>query len=70
MKNQYIVATAGEFTGQTGRVLASHTYPEIGLHYSVRFPTGSLWIPAKDVRLATNAERLAVERSLTLRPAA
>ena len=70
MKNTFVVATTGEFAGQTGRVITSHTYAETGLHYSVRFASGSLWMAAADVRPASAAEIRAAEKPRPLRPAA
>lgn len=70
MKPKFVVATAGQFAGQCGRVITSHTYQEIGLHYSVRFPAGSAWIPVGNVRQATDAEIAAPKHPHTFRPAA
>ncbi len=69
MKPKHIVATTGQFAGQVGSVITSHTYQEIGIYYSVRFAIGSIWIAAAEVRPATEKEIATAMRS-TLRPAA
>ncbi len=69
MNAKIILVTAGEYAGQIGRVISQHTYPETGLQIlSVRFRVGGAWVPAKDVRPATEAE--AAKWDDRLRPAA
>jgi hypothetical protein len=68
MNAKIIFVTAGELAGKVGHVITKHTYPETGLEVlSVRFRTGSAWVPAKDVRAATPAE--AAQFDDRLRPA-